>query len=106
MGITIYGSSDDLVEIEGDINEEFNWCSELGESRYLAFSDGTLLRVRYDDNGIWRLHKICGGSSGFEKTEGDIKKDTVDKVILSGVGIKWVLFGDEISMSHKFSGVD
>lgn len=87
MSITIYGASDDLIEIEGDIEEEFNWIADDGESRLLAFSDGTLLRVLYDRDGIWRLNKVASGTAQFEKVEGDVEKDTPDKVTLSGVEV-------------------
>ena len=93
--ITIYGASDDLIEIEGDIEEEFNWIAEDDEKRYIAVSDGTLLSVRYDQDGIWRLNRLMSGSSKFEKEEGDIEKDTPDKVTLSDVEIKWIVFGEQ-----------
>jgi hypothetical protein len=95
MAITVYGSSDDLIEIEGDIEEEFNWYSEgPEEERYLAFSDGTLLSVCYDEDGIWRLKRLVSGLSNFIKEEGDVENDTPDKITLDGIDIKWVLFGD------------
>jgi hypothetical protein len=98
MSVTVYGASDDLIEIEGDIREEFNWIPEERETRVLAFSDGTLLRVSYDDNGIWRLAKIVGGSAKLEKVEGDAEEDTPDKVTLSGVEIRWVILGEDVAL--------
>lgn len=58
--IRIYGASDDLIEIEGDISEEFTY---LGDDDQLAFSDGTLLNIRYDSHGIWRLSPLYKGQS-------------------------------------------
>ena len=96
--ITIYGASDDLIEIEGDITEEFNWYSDnVEERRYLAFSDGTLLRVFYDEDGIWRFNKVIDGLAHFEKVEGDAIKDTPDRVTLSGYVIRWVVFGEQFA---------
>jgi hypothetical protein len=95
MSVTVYGASDDLIEIEGDIREEFNWIPEDGETRVLAFSDGTLLWVLYDADGIWRIGNMVGGSAKFEKVEGDVEEDTPDKVTLSGVDIKWVVLGED-----------
>lgn len=95
MSIKIYGASDDLIEIEGDINEEFNWIADDDETRLLAFSDGTLLRVMYDRDGIWRLNKVASGTAEFLKVEGDVEKDTPDEVTLSGVEIKWVVLGEQ-----------
>jgi hypothetical protein len=57
----IYGGSDDLIEICGDIRKEFNVDSN--EPNYLAFSDGTLLKVIYDEEGVWRISKLYEGKS-------------------------------------------
>jgi hypothetical protein len=46
--IEIYGSSDDLIEIEGDIREEFN---DYGGNGYLYFSDEVV--IKYDYDGDW-----------------------------------------------------
>jgi len=99
MSIKIYGASDDLIEIDGDIREEFNWIPDGDESRFLAFSDGTLLRVMYDSDGIWRLNKVASGTAQFSKVEGDVEKDTPDEVTLSGVEIKWVVLGKQKAVS-------
>ena len=101
MAITIYGASDDLIEIEGDIREEFYWIPDDDETRLLAFSDGTLLRVAYDSDGIWRLNKVASGTAQFSKVEGDVEKDTPDSVTLSGVEIKWVVLGDQSAIQSK-----
>ena len=94
MTTTITGASDDLIEVEGDITEEFNVYLENGDSVLIAFSDGTLLSAIYDNNGIWRLHKVFGGGSKFHKEEGDIREDTMDKITLSGIQMNWVLLGN------------
>ena len=96
MTIRITGASDDLIEIEGDIREEFNVYLEKHESVLLAFSDGTVLRVIYDKDGIWRISRVHCGSSGFSKSEGSADKDTNDIVTLVG-DIKWVVLGDKIA---------
>lgn len=102
MSITIHGASDDLIEIEGDIREEFNWTSnDPEEKRVLAFSDGTLLSVKYDENGIWRLNKLVGGKATFSKIEGDYETDANDQVTLSGVVITWIMFGEQYSIQKK-----
>jgi hypothetical protein len=91
--ITITGASDDLIEVEGDIREEFGFFpADERDTRLLAVSDGTLLRVSYDADGIWRLAKVVGGSAELYKIEGDAEADTNDKVHLTG-DIKWVVLG-------------
>ena len=93
--ITIRGHSDDIVSISGDIREEFNPPYNSDDQSILTFSDGTLLGVKYDDEGIWRIKKIHSGSAQFSKTEGDDPDGNYsDKVTLVGE-ISWVAFGTE-----------
>lgn len=53
MQIEIYGSSDDLIEIEGDFTEEFY---SYDKGNYLIFSDGTVLEIEYTVAGHWRIN--------------------------------------------------
>ena len=99
--MTITGASDDLIEIGGDFSEEFNYYSlNDDEKRYLGISDGTVLSVKYDKDGIWRFSPLCQGSSEYSKIEGNVEEDTNDIVTLKG-DIKWVLFGDAIEVRFK-----
>jgi len=57
--VTVYGASDDLIEVEGDIREEFSLSSQGEEEGDLVlFSTGTILRIKYTDNGIWRITPV------------------------------------------------
>jgi len=49
-GTMVTGASDDLIEIEGELYEEFN--SFDCKDGVMALSDGTLLKVDYDEDGI------------------------------------------------------
>lgn len=91
MTLTIYGASDDLIEIEGDIREEF-YAIEA-EAHILAFSDGTLLSVEYDQHGIWRIRRLAVGTAVYKHTEA-IEADTFysDRAELNGP-IGWVVLG-------------
>jgi hypothetical protein len=101
MSVTIYGASDDLIEIEGDIREEFNhYSNEDDDARMLGFSDGTLLRIVYDRDGIWRITKVVSGSAGFSKVDGVVEDDTNDIVTLHG-DIKWVVCGEHYAVKKK-----
>lgn len=88
----IYGASDDLIYVAcGNHCEEFH---PEGESAVIAFSEGTMLNVTYDDNGIWRIAKVFGGESTMTKEEGDVGEDTFDVVTLSlanGNTFRWAL---------------
>lgn len=94
--LKIYGSSDDRIEVEGDIDEEFGHYSD--DPIFMAVSDGTLLRIVYDEDGIWRITRIVAGAATFEKTEGDVEKDTPDIVTLFGdTPIKFVVLGKQLA---------
>lgn len=59
--IKIHGASDDLIEIDGDIREEFNPPYDA-EHSLVACSNGVLLRIAYTDDGdgIWRITPLLG----------------------------------------------
>jgi hypothetical protein len=99
--VTIYGASDDLIEVEGAISEEFSAAGS--EPSYLSFSDGTVLRVSYD--GLWHITAVeRGASTGIRHTpaedeDADRREDGSsgysDRVILSGDNLRSVVFGSE-----------
>jgi hypothetical protein len=93
VSITIYGASDDLIEVDGDISEEFtlHHAGETGD--LLAFSDGTVLRIGITHAGIWRIHPIVRGSAELtieQFAESDDANYT-DRATLSGA--VWVVHG-------------
>lgn len=106
--IRIYGASDDLVEVEGDISEEFTYtgdfCRFNGDD-LLAFSDGTVIGVRYDAQGIWRLSVVCSGTArvvhqvctadGFEDDEYSDVIHLFDEEL--DRSISWVLHGTSLA---------
>lgn len=94
MSLRIYGASDDLLELEGDITEEIYVPDD--KVTYLACSDGTLISVRYDEDGIWRLQRVYTGDSMLIKEEGSVERDTPDVIVLSNATIKWVVVGEKI----------
>lgn len=48
----VTGCSDDLVELDGAIYDEFDGYNR---DHRLAFDNGVILFVRYDRDGIWRI---------------------------------------------------
>ena len=90
--ITVYGAGDDLIEIEGEIREELYARDDA--STKLAFSDGTVLSVEYNKDGLWKISRLIEGSSKMEKFEAtDPDSDEYsDRVTLTG-DIKWVVGG-------------
>lgn len=95
--ITIYGASDDIICLEGDIREEVNPKNPEKGTR-LAFSDGTVLSVVYDDDGCWRVNRIANGASQVEKVEalGPDSTEYSDRVTLTG-DIRWCVAGEFIA---------
>ena len=94
--LTITGGSEDLISITGDIKEEIN-IYELDDliGQAIAVSDGTLLSVDYDSNGIWRFNVVKNGQSFYNKVEGNPIDDTFDVITLTWEKpFEWVVFGD------------
>lgn len=93
MGVTVYGASDDLIEIEGDVREEFSALSDDGDDGgLLAFSNGVVLDVRYR-NGVWRIAPIVGASRvNITFAPEDDDDDYSDKAEVVE-DVKWVVFG-------------
>ena len=99
MSITVYGASDDLIEIEGDIREEFDVTGDADDGLMLGFSDGTVLSVRYANDGNWRIsvaakgtsevQHVPAGSNGLPEND----EDYSDRATLDG-DIAWVVCGE------------
>jgi hypothetical protein len=94
----IYGASDDLIEIDGGL------CEEIGSydfDGYLACSDGTLLKMKYD--GDWIIRAVRAGSL-FDKITPSVGEEDNHAGEYSGVSsysdiavfkgkLTWVLQG-------------
>jgi hypothetical protein len=94
--ITVYGASDDLIELGGDIREEFD-AYRKGE--VVAFSNGTLLRVRYEDTGIWRI-TLLSGEAHIVPAPADDEDNYSDRATITGP-VKWVAFGDQVAYAPR-----
>lgn len=103
--IIITGASDDLIEIDGDISEEFNWYPKNSEDRrFIGISDGTVLSVWYDQDGLWRFQRSSVGRATFTKIEGSVHDDTNDTVSLTTDDnslLMWVVFGEDVGYWKK-----
>ena len=66
MGTKVYGTSDDLIEFEGDVRGEVGCYGTDARDKgvLLIFSDGTLLEGKYGKAGmaIWAMNVINKGS--------------------------------------------
>jgi hypothetical protein len=111
--VVVYGASDDLIEVDGAVTEEF-YTRELqggsGESdgRVLAFSDGTVLEIVYGagSEGFWRIRRLATGKAKYELVEADDEQTNYsDRVTLTG-DIKWVVAGDAFVRGKKREAVE
>lgn len=66
MATKIYGTSDDLIEFDGDVYGEVTrfGTDEQRRGVLVILSDGTLLEVKYGKNGdaLWEVKLIKPGS--------------------------------------------
>lgn len=86
MSVTVYGASDDLIEVEGDIREEFHWNDCL--PAYLRFSNGVVLRVSYFD--VWRIEPVAGAELvQVVQCSEDDEDNYSDRATVSG-DVTWV----------------
>lgn len=94
MSTEIYGTSDDLIEIEGDITGELN-----ADDAILFLSDGTILHIKYGkaDMAVWEMKLIEKGSL-FETIEPcfDEGAPRYSDTAKFGDGIKWAFHATSI----------
>jgi hypothetical protein len=70
--IRIWGASDDLLEVDGDVYEEFSvYGTASDEPLFVAVSDGSLWKVTYDDDGCWRVASVVVGANKHTRIEAD-----------------------------------
>ncbi len=90
--LTISGASDDLIEIEGDIRDEY--YANCEGTNYLAFSDGTCLKLTYESGGCWRIYILSMNAKIIEHfiaTDPDGTEPN-DRLTIEG-DIKWLVCG-------------
>ena len=94
MATTIYGASDDLIEVDGDITEEFNAIEQ--HPYYLGFSTGVVLCIEYGTDGIWHIRPKAGKDKvhiEFETSDGE--GDSYSDRATITEPVEWVVCGHE-----------
>jgi len=95
MTLYIYGSSDDLIEVGGDIYEEFNVYHTEG---FVGLSNGVVLNYRYNGyNGDWwfNVHNNPAKVPVEVKSNGENEKcDYSQLVVVEGSPVEWVMVGE------------
>lgn len=101
MSITIYGASDDLIEVEGDVDEEFSALGDdEGTGGLIVTNLGDVVQVAYDRHGIWRITPLAG-SAVINHCLGDGEgSDYSDRCVIEG-DVEWVVFGSLMARRKK-----
>lgn len=88
--VKIYGVSDDLIEIEGDIRQEIEAYEQV---KHICLSDGLIVKINYD--GEWNIKIVKKGDSPVKYTpsEGVDSKNYSDIIEING-NIGWAIVGD------------
>lgn len=71
MSTKVYGCSDDLIEVEGDVSGEVGaYGTDPDDGVRLRFSDGTLLEIGYGkgEKGVWAI-KVLKRGTLFERLD-------------------------------------
>lgn len=71
--ILLYGASDDLIEVEGAVREEWDY-SDGENGDYIIFSTGDVVRITFTPSGIWRITFVVRATDSpieFVPCEGD-----------------------------------
>lgn len=94
-GIVIYGYSDDLIEVDGEISDELQ--ADDGVNLITA-SDGTIASVRFDHDGIWRIWIVVAGTGNPSVDVHPLTEDGpdgryTDLLYIPGP-VAWVRFAD------------
>lgn len=73
--IEVFGCSDDLIEVDGDIRDEFGRYA-IGKWSFVVFDEGTVLRVGYavDGTGNWRVERIREGEAQFNRVPAEMRQ--------------------------------
>lgn len=99
MSITIYGASDDLIEVRGDIADEFY----ADEVNLIATSNGVAIRIHYSQAGVWRISQIAGdrGLVSIAQAPEDEDDDNYsDRCTISG-RVEWLVVGEQLAAMGK-----
>lgn len=101
MATKVYGASDDLIEVEGDVRGEvacYGAVDEEGPGVLLVFSDGTVLAVKYGKpaGGIWEVKVVHKGALlvGIEECD-DEDADPYSDVATFRDGVRWAYAATE-----------
>lgn len=100
--LEIYGASDDLIEVEGDVREEFSALSWEEDGAFIALSSGTVLRIRYV-HGVWRIAPVVVHlleKLVIDQAPEDDEDNYSDRARIEGP-VSWVVVGAECAKASN-----
>lgn len=94
--VTVTGASDDLIEVDGEVQLEVDAYNTSEKKPYLvALSTGTLLSVFYGHGGIWRVLVLDVGSASVRVETGSARQGGNDvATVASDKPITWCVAGE------------
>lgn len=101
MATKVYGVSDDLVELEGDVDGEVACygTDDRGHGVLVMFSDATVLEVKYGKNydAVWEVKCLKKGTLflRIDPCDGDGDTDQDSDVAHFADGLKWAYAAKE-----------
>lgn len=99
--VTVRGRSDDLIEIGGDLTEEFTYLNEDG-GEVVAFPDGTVLRITFDYLGVWRITPLYRGHGTLtiDQAHGDDARTDIATLTFD-VPAVWAMHGTSVASLRR-----
>ena len=91
MSVKIYGASDDLIEMDGSLQGE--WGVNCDTVNHVALSDGSMLKITYDSEGIWRIDCCKCGDAFGEIRVCEPADDEYSDVASFSDEIEWAIVG-------------
>lgn len=86
MAVEITGSSDDTIEVGGDISAEL-YDTGFGAGAYVCLSNGLVLHFELGEGEVWRARVERGDASRVSIAPGD---GTGDDVVFCTEPVEWV----------------
>ena len=99
--VTIFGYSDDLIEVEGAVRGEFTLPS--GDEAFVALSNGVVVRILYSRSGVWRINLVSKpGDVAVSVTSApeDDDDNYTDRCVVTGGDIAWAVLGTDVTRTR------
>jgi hypothetical protein len=84
--LTIHGASDDLIEVDGAISEEFTAVNGLA---YVMLSSGQVFRFRFEADG-WRASLLADRTTDSLPLPAMTRNEHGDDVVTVPWAVTWV----------------